>query len=52
MKEDLAEKGGTKILRVYYPKSGEEGDNDMERERWMSFFALYDFHPEAPKVLD
>ena len=50
LKKDLAEKGGTKILRVYYPKSGEEGDNDMERERWMSFFALYDFHPEAPEV--
>ena len=50
LKKDLAEKGGTKILRVYYPKSGEEGDNDMERERWMSFFALYDFHPETSEV--
>ena len=37
-------------MRVYYPKSGEEGDNDMECERWMSFFALDDSTPEDPEV--
>jgi hypothetical protein len=35
-------------LRARYPKSGRDGDDDQERSRWLSFFALYDFQPVSP----
>ncbi len=51
IKKDLAEAGGgTATLRAYYPRSGREGDDDGERERWLNFFALYDFRPQSPRA--
>jgi hypothetical protein len=46
LRRELAEtSSGPLALRVRYPKSGRDGDDDAERVSWLNFFALYDFRP-------
>ena len=35
-------------LWARYPKSGTDGDNNMERRTWINFFARFDFRPKYP----